>query len=107
MRRWHIPQRTCIACRQVRNKRDLLRVVRTPEGEIVVDPTGKRSGRGAYLCRAQGCWQAALAAHGRRLGQALRVDLPPDVIERLQEVAAGLPAQLPMPSEETEGQTTA
>lgn len=104
-RRWHVPQRTCIACRQVRNKRDLLRVVRTPEGEIVVDPTGKRSGRGAYLCRAQSCWQAALSANGRRLSQALRMDLPPDAIERLQEVAAGLPAQLPTPSAAAEGQT--
>ncbi len=45
-----IPQRMCVGCREMKNKRDLIRVVRTPEGNIEIDPTGKKSGRGAYLC---------------------------------------------------------
>lgn len=56
----HVPQRTCIACRKERPKRELIRVVRTPEGRVVLDPTGKRSGRGAYLCARRSCWEPAL-----------------------------------------------
>ncbi|MBC7077075.1 MAG: RNase P modulator RnpM [Anaerolineae bacterium] len=56
----HIPMRTCVACRQTQPKRALVRVVRTPEGQIVIDPTGKRAGRGAYLCRRRSCWELAL-----------------------------------------------
>src|SRR5438309_1264172 len=55
----HIPQRSCVACRTVQDKKDLVRLVRTPEGEIVVDPTGKRNGRGAYLCPGTDCLRAA------------------------------------------------
>ena len=53
------PQRTCIACRQMLDKRELCRVVRTPTGEIVLDDTGKLAGRGAYLCRNLACLQKA------------------------------------------------
>ena len=67
-----LPQRTCIACRQVAGKRALLRLVRTEEG-VVVDPTGKLSGRGAYLHPYQTCWQAVL--RGGRIEQALRTRL--------------------------------
>ncbi len=95
MRRRHIPQRTCIACRKVRNKRDLVRIVRTPDGEVLVDPTGKRSGRGAYLCRAQGCWHDVLASGGRRLEQALKAPIKPEALTALQGFAAGLPLSLP------------
>src|SRR6476661_7388090 len=56
----HIPQRTCVACRRVNAKRGLVRIVRTPEGSVVVDETGKRAGRGAYLCRVHECWDLAL-----------------------------------------------
>lgn len=45
------PVRTCIGCKEAKDKRELIRIVRTPEGEILVDPTGKKSGRGAYICR--------------------------------------------------------
>jgi len=51
-------------------KRELVRLVRTPDGSVEVDPTGKKAGRGAYLCSNQACWQAA--AKGDRLSQALR-----------------------------------
>ena len=66
----HIPLRTCIACRQTRAKRELVRIVRTAEGEIRIDGTGKQVGRGAYLCRAPECWQAGL--NSKKLEQALK-----------------------------------
>src|ERR671916_796064 len=50
----HIPERTCVACRSPRPKRELVRVVRAPDGTVTVDDTGKKSGRGAYLCRRAG-----------------------------------------------------
>lgn len=56
----HRPQRTCIVCRQTRDKRDLMRVVRTPDGQVIIDLTGKANGRGAYLCSQQSCWEKGL-----------------------------------------------
>ncbi|HEY64560.1 MAG TPA: YlxR family protein [Caldilineae bacterium] len=91
MRRRHIPQRTCIACRKVQNKRDLIRIVRTPEGEVVIDPTGKRSGRGAYLCPSQECWQNVIASGGRRLAQALKVPIDAETLAMLEAYAKDLP----------------
>ncbi len=55
-----VPERTCIVCKQVRPKRELIRIVRTPDGHVELDPTGKRSGRGAYLCARRSCWEPAL-----------------------------------------------
>lgn len=61
-RRKHVPQRTCVACRRKTDKRRLTRIVRTPDG-VVVDVTGKRTGRGAYLCDRPGCWDKALQSN--------------------------------------------
>ena len=72
-RRKHIPQRTCVICRQVQDKRELVRIVRTPENELVIDETGKRNGRGAYLCRQNTCWEAALEGH--QLSKALKMEI--------------------------------
>lgn len=69
-RRKHVPLRSCIACRQKSPKRDLIRVVRTLEGVLEIDPKGKRAGRGAYVCRNQQCYEAALQPG--RLSQALK-----------------------------------
>jgi len=69
----HIPQRTCVSCRETAAKRGLIRVVRTPEGAVEVDETGKKAGRGAYLCRRWECWQEAIKKE--RLATALRVKL--------------------------------
>lgn len=74
------PQRTCIGCREVQGKRTLLRVVRTPAGEVVLDPTGKKSGRGAYVHPDKACVEAAL----KRLPGALKAALPPEALERLR-----------------------
>jgi len=56
----HIPERTCVACRTTKPKRELLRVVRTPQGHVELDAGGKKSGRGAYLCAKHSCWELAL-----------------------------------------------
>ena len=71
--RKHVPQRTCIGCRKVQNKREMVRLVRTPEGELVIDETGKVNGRGAYLCRQSSCWDAALK--GQQLGKSLKMEI--------------------------------
>ena len=68
-----IPQRTCVACRQVKAKRELVRLVRTPEGNIELDDTGKKNGRGAYVCPTRDCWEKALA--GKQLERTLHTNL--------------------------------
>ncbi|MDY6875280.1 MAG: YlxR family protein [Chloroflexota bacterium] len=102
-RRKHIPQRTCVACRTVRPKRDLVRIVRLPssgaEDVVMVDETGKRSGRGAYLCYQRGCWEAALAQ--RQLERTLKIILTAETKAQLREYAAGLPQLLGTESEES------
>lgn len=85
-RRKRVPQRTCVGCRAVRPKRELVRIVRTPEESVAVDETGKRSGRGAYLCPKRDCWEKALAKG--RVSRALRVSISPETRVRLQEYAA-------------------
>ena len=69
----HIPQRTCVGCREVLPKRALIRVVRTAEG-VRIDPTSKLAGRGAYIHEQPSCWERAL--HGS-LARALRTELAP------------------------------
>lgn len=85
----HVPVRTCIVCRQERSKRDLIRIVRTPDETVRIDPTGKLAGRGAYLCRARSCWEQAL--QGQRLGAALKASLSAADLAELQTYAATLP----------------
>lgn len=73
LRQRRLPQRTCVACRGTTEKRELVRLVRNVEGRVEVDPTGKKAGRGAYLCRRLECWQEALRKD--RLSHALRTKL--------------------------------
>jgi len=72
----HVPQRTCVGCGTSAAKRQLLRLVRTTDGSVQPDPTGKASGRGAYLCDDPACWERAIKRG--RLGKALKVDLSRD-----------------------------
>jgi predicted RNA-binding protein YlxR (DUF448 family) len=65
-----LPQRTCVACRRVRNKRELVRLVRAAGGDIEIDSTGKKEGRGAYICPDRACWEKALK--GKQLEISLR-----------------------------------
>jgi len=71
----HVPMRTCVGCRGVTAKRELVRIVRTLEGKVEVDPTGKKSGRGAYICPRYHCWEEALKKD--RLARALRTTIGP------------------------------
>lgn len=82
------PRRSCVACRYSGEKRELVRVVRLAAGGVEVDPTGKKAGRGAYLCRAAACWQEALKRG--RLEAALRTALSAEERLRLQEFVASL-----------------
>ena len=68
-----IPMRMCVACREMRAKKDLMRIVRTAEGELRLDPTGKLNGRGAYLCRDAACLNKAVKT--RALERALEAPL--------------------------------
>lgn len=83
----HIPQRTCVACRQTAGKRGLIRIVRTDQG-VMVDPTGKKAGRGAYIHPHRQCIETVL--QGNRLNQALRTTLTVADRARLQEFLATL-----------------
>src|SRR5215470_2152629 len=82
MKQRHIPIRTCVACRATDEKRDLLRVVRQPDGSVRYDPKGKLSGRGAYICANTGC--IALARKQKRLERSLKVSgIPEDLFSEL------------------------
>ena len=96
MRPKHSPQRTCAVCAVKTDKRSLVRIVRTPEGAVLVDETGKRNGRGAYLCKRSGCWDAA-AARPRRLSAALRAEIAPGDLEQIAAYGATL-AKQPQPA---------
>lgn len=67
------PQRTCVNCRHVTAKRELIRLVRTADGSVEIDPSGKKNGRGSYLCRARKCWETALKSG--RLEHSLNIVL--------------------------------
>lgn len=79
----HVPQRTCVACRQVRTKRELIRLVRVDDGRVEVDTSGRKAGRGAYLCNTPECWEVGLKRG--RLEHVLRIALSRDNREELAE----------------------
>ena len=82
------PMRMCVGCRESKEKRELIRVVRSPEGVVSLDPTGKKSGRGAYVCRKAECLTRAIRK--RQLERQLEVTLTPEVSEALQQELARL-----------------
>jgi uncharacterized protein len=85
----HVPQRTCVGCREVLPKRKMVRLVRTAEG-VQVDPTSKLAGRGAYLHDRRECWERALKGV---LGHALKTTLTMDDRTRLEEFMNSLPVE--------------
>jgi|YNPNPStandDraft_1061719.scaffolds.fasta_scaffold89813_2 predicted RNA-binding protein YlxR (DUF448 family) len=91
-----LPQRTCVVCRVEMPKRALMRIVRTPEGAVRVDPRGKLSGRGAYLCPREQCFRSRKARE--KVAQALGIQIEEQTWERLQpeleELAALRAAEL-------------
>lgn len=82
-----IPQRQCVGCREHKDKAQLIRVVRSPEGEITLDTKGKKAGRGAYLCGEEGCLKRAVKS--RALERALNTPIPAEVMEALLEELKG------------------
>ncbi len=77
-----IPMRQCLGCNEHKPKKELLRVVRTPEGEIVLDFTGKRAGRGAYICYDSKCLKRARKS--KRIDANLGVGIPDEVYDRME-----------------------
>lgn len=77
-----IPQRQCLGCNEHKPKAELLRVVKSPEGEISLDFTGKKSGRGAYICRSLSCLQKA--RRSRRIDKNLDCAVPDEVYDRME-----------------------
>ena len=86
-----IPQRMCVGCREMRPKAELIRVVRSPEGTLSLDPVGKKPGRGAYVCRRAECLKRAIRQ--KQLERQLETAMPPEVAEALQSEMASLEAQ--------------
>ncbi len=84
MKARHVPMRTCVVCRDKKPKQELLRVVRTPEGEVHVDLSGRLSGRGGYICSSDHWGDGQVRA---KLGHALKVELAQEDIVRLSESA--------------------
>jgi uncharacterized protein len=78
-----IPQRTCVACRTTRPKRELVRVVRAPDGSVSFDASGRAAGRGAYLCADGACWSAALKKSS--IERALSATLPAEMRVQLEQ----------------------
>ena len=92
----HVPQRMCIICRDHDAKRGLHRIVRSPEGIVAPDPTGRRSGRGAYLCHKTACWEKALSSGA--LARALNIDIDTETLDSLRQHAATLPLEPAIPA---------
>ena len=82
-----IPQRQCVGCREMKEKKALLRIVRTPEGQILLDGTGKKSGRGAYVCPDPACLKKA--RKNRSLERAFDTAIPPEVYDALEAQMEG------------------
>ena len=82
------PIRTCIGCGAEKPKRELIRIVRTPEGEYLLDTTGRKNGRGAYLCSSPECMEKAWKSRG--LDRSFREKVPQEVYERLKKEISGL-----------------
>ena len=82
-----IPQRQCMGCRERREKRQMIRVVRTPEGNVTLDFGGKMNGRGAYICPNPECLKKALRS--KALDRSLEVTIPEEVIVRLEKEMEG------------------
>ena len=78
-----IPLRQCVGCGEDKEKKAMLRVIKTREGEILLDDTGKKNGRGAYLCLSRECLDKAIKNHG--LERSLKTAVPDEVYERLKK----------------------
>ncbi|MBS4022419.1 MAG: YlxR family protein [Dethiobacter sp.] len=87
MKKRKVPMRVCVGCQSPQNKRELVRIVRTPEGNVEIDTTGKKAGRGTYLCKSQSCLDAAVKA--KRIERSLKHPVSPAVVAQLAEQLSG------------------
>ena len=78
-----MPVRRCVGCQEMKNKKEMIRVIRTPEGEFELDATGKKNGRGAYLCPSRECLEKAVKSKG--LERSFKQAIPPEVYSRLEK----------------------
>ena len=78
-----LPLRMCTGCGEMKPKKELIRVLKTPEDEIVIDATGKKNGRGAYVCCSLACLQKAIKTKG--LDRSLKVTIPRELVEALEK----------------------
>lgn len=85
------PTRKCIGCNESFPKKELLRIVRSPEGDVSIDPSGKKSGRGAYICKSTACFRKAYKAN--RLAHSLEAEIPSELIKQLESEIAQLEAE--------------
>lgn len=76
-----IPLRQCIGCGAMKNKKELIRVIKTPEDTILIDATGRKNGRGAYICQSSECLKKAIKNKG--LERSLKVNIPQEIYEQL------------------------
>ena len=88
MRRKKIPMRMCIGCKEKKPKNELVRIVRTVDGKIEVDTTGKKSGRGAYLCKNPSCAEVSLKEN--KISKALDFNVTKDALSRIKEELTNL-----------------
>ncbi|MCD8015423.1 MAG: YlxR family protein [Lachnospiraceae bacterium] len=78
-----VPLRKCTGCQEMKGKKEMLRILRTPEGELMLDVTGRKNGRGAYLCRSMECFEKARKNRG--LERSLKVKIPEETYESLKK----------------------
>lgn len=78
-----VPQRTCIGCREVKPKKELLRIVKSSEQDISIDTTGKKNGRGAYICKNENCLDMAIK--NKRLSREFEMAIPQELYDSLRE----------------------
>ena len=78
-----IPQRLCIGCGEMKNKKEMIRVLKTAEDGIVIDETGRKNGRGAYICPSMDCFRKAVK--GKGLERSLKMAIPKEVYETLEK----------------------
>ncbi|MDO4633000.1 MAG: YlxR family protein [Eubacteriales bacterium] len=78
-----VPLRKCVGCQEMKNKKELIRILKTPEDELVIDTTGRKNGRGAYLCLSKECFDKAVKSRG--LERSLKMSIPGDVYDTLKK----------------------
>lgn len=83
MKNKRVPLRQCTGCGEMKSKKEMLRIIKTPEDEIVIDTTGKKNGRGAYICNSQECFLKAVKS--KALERSLRISIPKEIYDTLEE----------------------